>query len=419
MNTTQYEITQGHLRGVMKNIIYEEDGYNWVNIADLKENPLNTLLYGDESAEEAKQLELAASMRKEMDRGFPPNKVPISIHPDGTISSGHTRWKSGKQIGATRLKAEYTTDDFPNGNDPTFDDLSNIADTNIYREMSYSVKLNCYLTLKEAWENQHDKKMTGKPKEKLLKQISIHEQTVKRLSEIKDFRPDLLKDIDKGSTSIEYAWKVATGRELKVIPAKKNGMNLYKLFTPEMKVRLISYAVNALKQYRNVNVETKDGLLSPIEDDLGWEPVRFTGIVSDTFMWAMGVVLREEGYQVQTANGSPMDADVFLVNENEKIEIKCTEFKGSGSGTSWKGGNGIREGEFLLVAHADNFTKLFITFTSLTRDDWKRMGNVGTELTLKTWCENHAEDPETNEFWTGNVYFSSSANTTIMALESI
>ena len=403
----------------MKNIIYEENGSNWVNIVDLKPNPLNTLLYADETAEESKQLELAASMRHEMDRGFPPNKVAISIHPDGTISSGHTRWKSGKQIGATRLKAEYTTDDFPNGNKPTYNYLTNIMDTNIYREMSYSVKLNCYLVNLEFYEETNGKKMPGKEKDKLLKQLTISADTIKRLSEIKAFRPDLLKDIDKGATSIEYAWNVAMGKTLKVIPAKKNGMNLYKLYTPEMQTRVISYAVKYLKDLRSLTVDTKDGKFSPIEDDLGWEPGRFTGAASDTFMWAMGCVLREEGYAVSTANGASMDADVYLINEDEKIEVKCTEYKGHGAKSSWKGGNGIREGEFLLVAHADNFTRLFITFTTLTKDDWDKKGNVGTELTLKKWWKNHKDDPKVNEFWKGEVYDSSSSKTTEMVLESI
>jgi hypothetical protein len=186
-----------------------------------------------------------------------------------------------------------------------------------------------------------------------------------------------------------------------------------------MQTRVISYAVKYLKDLRSLTVDTKDGKFSPIEDDLGWEPGRFTGAASDTFMWAMGCVLREEGYAVSTANGASMDADVYLINEDEKIEVKCTEYKGHGAKSSWKGGNGIREGEFLLVAHADNFTRLFITFTTLTKDDWDKKGNVGTELTLKKWWKNHKDDPKVNEFWKGEVYDSSSSKTTEMVLESI
>ena len=403
----------------MSSIIYEENGINWVNIEDLKPNPLNALLYADETAEESKQLELAASMRKEMEKGNPPNKVAITIHSDGLISSGHTRWKGGKQINVTRLKAEYTTDEYPDFDKAPYDALEDITDTNIYRENYPTVKLNIYIQKTEAYEQQFGKKMSSKDKDKLLKKISIGMDSIKKLLDIKEFRPDLLKDIDKRATSIEYAWNVAMGNDLKIIPKKENGIDLYKLFSDTMKSRIISYAVNALKQYRNVKVNTKEGFLSPIEDELGFETSRFTGMVSDTFMWAMGRVLKEEEKEVSTANGHPTDPDVYLINEDEKIEIKATQFKGQGAATTWKGGKGIREGEFLLIAHDQDFTRLCLIFTTLTKDDWNKKGNVGTELTLKRWWETHKDNPETYVFWKGEVYEDSGTNQVQMTLESV
>ena len=404
----------------MKSIIYEENGINWINVEDMFPNPTNTELYSDETSENTKQSELAISMRKEMEKGNPPNKVAVAVHPDGMIDTGHTRWKAAKQIGASRLKAEYTTSDYPDVENKPYSTMVDIIDTNIYREYTYSVKFNLYQSMVDAYEKENGTSMPSVEKKKLLKQLSTTSETIKKLSDIKDFRPSMLKDIDKGASSIEYCWKVATGQDIKVLPKKENGLDLFKLFDDAMKTRIISYAVNALKQYRNVKVSTKEGIdLSPIEDEYGWETSRFTGIVSDTFMWATGRVLKEEGKEISTANGHPTDPDVYLINEDEKIEVKACQFKGQGAATTRKCGAGNREGEFLLIAHDQDFTRLCIIFTTLMKDDWNKKGNVGTELTLKKWWETHKDKPETFEFWKGEVYEDSGTKQVQMSLESV
>jgi hypothetical protein len=403
-------------------LIYTEGGVNWVDTENLKENPINKKVYSSESAEDSKVREIAISMKEESERGFdedgniiPPNIESIKIYKDGLISAGHTRYRASKRMGATRLKAEYTTDSYPNEQTP-YTDLKNLTKSNIYRELVASVKLKNYQLKLEAFEKEFQRPMTTKEKDELLKSLKIARKTMKMLIEINDLQPALLKDIDKNATSIEYAYNVATGNDVKVTPKKLNGIDLFKLFTPEMKTRTMSYAITGLKQYRSMTVKTLDGDYSPIEDELGWEPSRFTGVVSDTFMWAMGRVLTEEGKEIVTASGKPMDPDVYLVNEDEKIEVKVTQFKGNGANTTWKGGKGIREGEYLLVAHDSDFDRLCIIFTTLNEDDWKKQGNVGTTLTLKKWWENH-EPVGDYDFWKGEVYTASGL--TCMTLESI
>lgn len=384
-------------------LIYtDKDGIDWVDIENLKPNPVNKLLYGNETAETAKQEELAISMREEMDAGHPPNKQAIQIHKDGMIDSGHTRWSAAKMIGATALKAEYTTNPYPSDDTP-YRNIKSLRSTNIYRTLTPSVKLDNYEETMHAYEIEFGYEMSAKERKGLLKELGVSKTTIDKLSTIKKLRPDLLKDIDHHGTSIEYAWNVATGNDVKVVPKKENGIDLYKLFTPEMKTRIIAYATTALRQYRSMTIKTKDGDFSPIEDELGWESTRFTGIVSDTFMWAMARVLTEVGKEVSSANGHPTDPDVYLINEDEKIEIKVTQFKGQGAGTTWKGGKGIREGEYLLVAHDADFTRLFVTFTTLDKNDWGKQGNVGTTLSLKNWWANK-QDTDDFDFWKGEVY---------------
>ena len=398
----------------MKGVIYQENGINWVDIEDMKDNPLNMRLYANVSAEDAKVLEFAEIGRGEIEQGNPANMVPVQVHKDGLIASGHTRKKMGKMLGVTRLKAEYTTEEYPTKEKP-FDAVQNLLKTNTYRVLTPSVKLNIFETAEEEYEVQHKSEWPVKVRNDLLKTLTTTKQTMDRLSVIKKVRPELLKDIDKNATSIEYAYNMATGNDVKVIKKKQNGIDLYKLFTPEMKTRIIAYATTALKNYRRMTVKTKDGEFSPIEDELGWESSRFTGVISDTFMWAVGRVLAEEGKEVSTANGHPTDPDIYLINEDEKMEVKVVLFKGNGANTTWKGGRGIREGHYFLLAYDTDFSRLFITSTTLSAEDWKKRGNVGTELSLKTWWENK-KNTNDYEFWKGEVY---DAGTVHMFLESI
>jgi len=396
-------------------VIYTENGVNWVNVEDMIDNPLNAKLYADVSAEDTKVIEFAEIGREELENGNPANMVSVQIHPDGLIAAGHTRKKMAKMIGAPRLKAEYTTEEYPNEEKP-YDAVTNLLKTNTYRELTPSVKLNVFETSEQNYYEQHKMEWSVKTRNGLLKQLKITKSTMDKLSVIKKVRPELLKDINSNATSIEYAYNVATGNDIKVIKKKEGGMDLYKLFTPAMKTRIIAYATQALKKYRAMTIKTKDGDYSPIEDELGWESSRFTAIVSDTFMWAIGRVLTEEGKEISTAKGHPTDPDVYLVNEEEKIEIKVTQFKGQGSSTTWKGGAGIREGEFVLIAHDADFTRLFITFTTLDENDWGKQGNVGTILKLNKWWENK-KNTDDYEFWKGEVYDASGI--TQMQLENI
>ena len=178
-----------------------------------------------------------------------------------------------------------------------------------------------------------------------------------------------------------------------------------------------------MPQYK-ITMTTKDGEISPIEDELGWEPSRFTGIVSDTFMTAMGVVFDDEGYDVTTANDRPTDPDVFLVSLEEKMEVKVNEYRGDGAKTTWKGGRNIREGEYLLISYNRDFTRIFVMFATLygfnspsgRPSDWTKKGQMGTELKLSLWWNNH-KDVGDYEFWKGEIY--SAGDTAKMHLEGI
>ncbi|MFM6025941.1 MAG: ParB/RepB/Spo0J family partition protein, partial [Dolichospermum sp.] len=57
-------------------------------VAELKPHPINESIYGDEDIKE-----FAQSIKE---NGL---RVPLTIKPDGTIISGHRRWKAVKLLG--------------------------------------------------------------------------------------------------------------------------------------------------------------------------------------------------------------------------------------------------------------------------------------------------------------------------------
>ena len=119
-------------------------------------------------------------------------------------------------------------------------------------------------------------------------------------------------------------------------------------------------------------------------------------------MSSMAGVLKEMGYNVITARGHRDDPDIRIVDEDERIEIKCTQFNGHGAATKWSGGKNIRVGKYLLVAHDLDFDNVFIAFTSLDGNDWGNpdMNNKKT-MKLSTWFENHKDDKDL-QIWKGS-----------------
>ena len=110
--------------------------------------------------------------------------------------------------------------------------------------------------------------------------------------------------------------------------------------------------------------------------------------------------LKEMGYRIRTADGHRDDPDIYLIDEDEKIEVKCTQFNGHGAMTKWSGGENIREGKYLLVAHDLDFKNIFIAFSDIEAADWGNPDSVGKKfMKLSTWWENHQNDAE---IWKGN-----------------
>ena len=117
-------------------------------------------------------------------------------------------------------------------------------------------------------------------------------------------------------------------------------------------------------------------------------------------MSSIAGVLKEMGYNVKTATEHKDDPDIYIIDEDEKIEIKCTQYSGDGAATKWSGGKDIREGKYLLVAHDLDFDNIFVAMSDLDSLDWGNSDINGKKtMKLSTWFENHKDDAE---IWKGN-----------------
>jgi hypothetical protein len=392
----------------MKNIIYEKDGHNWVNISDLKPHPENDL-YDDETAEDKKQQEIADDFIKRVKQGLPPNTQHIRIWEDGTIHSGHSRVDSAEVAGITALRAEYTDKPYPDGADK-YADVENLLSENLYRKETYWVILGKYNRLTTRYLETNGEPMPVSLRTKLEKSYGTTYKTLKWLNEIKESgRKDLMADIVAGK-SVEHCWKDATNQLMKHIPKKVGGLNLFKLIDDGMKSRIISKAVTHVKNIRNVRMSFEFGEVNPFDSkDLRWESGAQTAIISHSVMTATAGIFKEKGYKVQTSTEHPEDPDIRLKKNpsgtdiDEKIEVKVTQFNGPGSLTTWKGGQGSRGGEFILVAHDLEFKEIFVMMSTLTDKDWKSSGNRGgTHMPLSLWWQNH-KDKDDYVFWKGRI----------------
>jgi len=376
------------------------NGKPCVKATDLYKNPMNEKIY-DQSAED----DLGKSMLKRKEKGLTPNIQPVTYWPCGMIDSGNTRTGASVSYKIVWIWAVPSDAPFPNEELP-YDEVSHTLDGNIYRQKNWSVRLREYQAAKDAYRKQYGLDMPPSEKELLLKRIGLTPKYARYLEEIQHHSPELMKVVDEGG-GVEHNWKLATGQlNATVIPAKKNGMNLASLFNDKRtQSKLVTTAIKYAQDFRDLTLKFDDFDISPFaRNECGkWESGAFTTFLSHTFMSSMAGVLKEMGYNIKTADGHRDDADIWFTSEKEQIEIKCTQFNGHGSATKWSGGNNIRVGKYLLVAHDLEFDNIFVAFTSLVEADWGNPDiNSKKTMKLSDWWLNHKDDKDI-QVWKGSV----------------
>ena len=371
-----------------------------VRAKDLTPNPTNAKIYN----QSAKGI-IVDSYLERREKGFKIlNQQPVTYWPSGMIDAGHTRTDAAIEVDEEFIWAVPSDAPEPDDSAP-YDEVKHTIDGNIVREKNWSVKLGEWQCSKDAYREQFGFDMPSSVEEKLIKSLGTTKSTLKKVADIKHHKPECMKDIDEGA-SVDHTWKFATGKlDTTIVPEKTNGLDLTSLFKDGDKSKIVTTAIKYAKDFRDLKMQFGEFDISPFgHDPCGkWESGAFTTFLSHTFMSSIAGVLKEKGYEVKTANGHRDDPDIFLVNEDEKIEVKCTQFNGHGASTKWSGGKGIREGKYLLIAHDLEFSCIFVAFTSLTKDDWGKPDiNNKKTMKLSDWFMNHRDD-EDLQLWKGNV----------------
>ena len=402
--------------------VKEINGKPHVRVKDLKPNRKNEEIYNQSAV-----VEMSASFEERKKKGLVPNLQPVTYWSCGMIDIGHTRVLAGIQSAIEWVWAIPSDSPRPDGSAP-YDEVKHTLDGNIVRKKNWTVKLGEWQAAKDAYRKQYGIDMPSSVENPLIESIGTSKKTLAKVAEIKVNKPELMKVIDNGG-GVDHNYKLATGQlDSTVRAAKKNGLDLSTLFKDtRTRSKVITKAIKYAKDMRDMKMEFDDFNVSPFEhDDCGrWESGAFTTFLSHTFMSSIAGVLKEMGYNVKTASGHKDDPDVYLIDEDEKIEVKATQFRGHGAGTTWKGGRGARNAEFLLIAHDADFTRICVIFSTLTHSkdpskqrDWKKQGPNTTEMPLKKWYDNH-KDIGDYEFWKGEVFEDTGTGQVQMSLASV
>lgn len=359
----------------------------FVNPRDLKLNPLNKQLYTNDVEEKKTQKQLADDFKKRVEQGMCPNAQPVMIWEDGLIDAGHTRTEAAIMAGVD-IWVEFTDKPYPDIENQPYAALVSLADTNIHRKMTYSVKLNEFELMNKAYVKEFGINRTTAEEDAHIKKLETSRLTIKMLQEIKKNRPDLISSVDSGDMSVKSAWEESSGKNKpKVVKSNNPNRDWSQIYTGDIFRIIFNRVSNTINSVMDVSTKIDNEDYYPFKE---FTRGSIAGIISHLIETIGSQVLKSEGYNVKCASGHPTDPDIYHIDIDDKVEIKVTNF--NSASTSWKGGMGIREGQYVLVAYDESITRWLIIFTYLSEKDWKSAGMAGHTLPIKNVLENHKKD---------------------------
>ena len=373
----------------MKNEIKlkKKNGKMMVNPLILTENPLNKTLYTNVDEETKVKMGLADSFKQRILESKIPNTQPIMIWPDGLVDAGNTR-RAAAIIAGCDVWVEYTDAEYPNYEENPYDTLNQIRSTNIYRKMTPSVKLNEFQEMNNSYFIQFKMARSNKEENIHLKELGIARATMDKLIEIKKTAPHLLDLIDRGEMAVTAAHNEAMGKNKPTIVKSNNPNRDWSgIYTQEFFNIMMNRVYNTIHSTLEMKVKINGDDYFPYKD---FTKGAIAGNISHLMETIGAEVLKSEGHDVKCASGHPTDPDIYHNDIEDKVEIKVTNY--NGVSTSWKGGMGIREGQYILMAYDAEIQRFLLIFTPLTAEDWKSAGIGGHTLPIKNVYNNHKND---------------------------
>ena len=366
--------------------VKKKKGKMMINPSQLKPNPKNAHLYSNKEKESKKQAEIAETYKERISDKKVPNIQPVLIHKDGLIDSGHTRYEAAKIVGCD-LWCEYTDAEYPSDDKP-FSTLVDLAVSNVRREVSHSDRLSEFIEFNNAYVTEFGIARPAKDENIHLKQMGTSRKTIKELIDIKNNKPELLQKCDSGEMAVNFAWKEATGRnKVKVVASNNPNRDWSEIYEDSFFTNMVNRAFNTIKQMMALTVNINGVDYPPVMD---FTKGTIAGNISHLLETIGAELLKSEGHDVRCASGHPTDPDIYHNDIDDKVEIKVTNFKGNS--TTWKGGMGIREGQYILMTYDEHIERLCLIFTKLDANDWKSAGIGGHTLPISNVWNNHKDD---------------------------
>ena len=364
----------------------KKKGKMMVNPSQLKPNPKNAHLYSNKEKELKKQREIAETYKERISQKKVPNIQPVLIHKDGLIDSGHTRYEAAKIVGCD-LWCEYTDAEYPSDDKP-FSTLVDLAVSNVRREISHSDRLSEFIEFNNAYVKEYSIARPTKDENIHLKQMGTSRDTMKKLIDIKNNKPELLQKVDSGEMAVKFAWEEATGRnKVKVSASNNPNRDWSEIYEDSFFTNMVNRAFNTIKQMMALTVNINGVDYPPVMD---FTKGTIASNISHLLETIGAELLKSEGHDVRCASGHPTDPDIYHNDIDDKVEIKVTNFKGNS--TTWKGGMGIREGQYILMTYDENIERLCLIFTKLDANDWKSAGIGGHTLPISNVWKNPKDD---------------------------
>tara|TARA_R100000005_G_C4966163_1_gene180900 strand:+ start:50 stop:1234 length:1185 start_codon:yes stop_codon:yes gene_type:complete len=363
------------------------NGKMMVNPLNLKINPLNTRIYNNKEEEEKTQTDIANDYMLRISEDKVPNIQPVLIWPDGLVDAGNTRTVAGLIAGCD-IWCEYTDAEYPDLDNKPYSALKQIQSSNIYRKITHSVRMNIFEATNKAYIEEYGMSRPTKEEDEHLKELGTSRPTMKKLIEIKKHKPELLKKVDAGQMAVKVAWEEATGRnKVKVITSNNPDRDWSEIYEDSFFTGMMNRVFNTIKQMMNISVNINGDDYNPLGD---FTKGTIAGNISHLMETIGAELLRSEGHDVRCASGHPTDPDIYHNDIDDKVEIKVTNYKGGG--TTWKGGMGIREGQYILMTYDESMSRLCLIFTKLDAKDWKSAGIGGHTLPISNVYKNHKDD---------------------------
>jgi|ETNvirnome_6_100_1030635.scaffolds.fasta_scaffold20106_2 hypothetical protein len=374
----------------------------FANPHNLNPNTINQDLYNNKEEERKKQEGIAESYKDRISRGLTPNKQPLIIWRDGLTEAGHTRTAAGK-LADCDVWVTFSDEPYPDPEKP-YTNFETTTSTNIYREFMPSVKLNEYDMAEQSYMKEYGIARPPKLRDKHIKKLGTTKGTLDKLREIKnsDEGESLLKEVDSGNMAIKTAWAEATGRNnVKVISSNNLDREWDEYYTDDVFKISFNRISNIINTTLNQSTKIDGEDYFPYRD---FTHGATSTIISHIAEMIISAVLKSEGHDVIPAQGHATDPDIYHRDIEDKVEIKVTKF--DGPNTNWKGGKGIREGQYILITYDETATNWCVMFTTLLAKDWKKAGGgimAGHTLPIKNVYDNHHNDNKNYKVVYGDV----------------